>query len=660
MIKKAYLILIAAGFFALVFKSCEKDPLESRKDKEEIIINNDLSSLGRRVEMALPDHVMPIYSIPALKGDHKTESMKQKDVSSNYILKLRAEVSPPSHEGKTLQASHIKIVGNYAYVTYNTKGDEYLGGVDIFDITDISNPELISNAIFTDKDVSSIDVIPQGAGKEHFVYVIGAENIDVNTELSSPALIERYLLNEANQFKHLDEPRQITDLESYAGTDVKFFDNNIFATSGSAGGLTVLTTGMGKESYMEYSYARSVDADDEKLVMFSGMGGGLYVWDKSADYLAEGYAPVHIETGGANIPVSKSMVRISDDFAFVALGDEGMKMFDIAGGEMIDYIPRPAFPDNGDYDENDYVTNGVSVNVSEYMDNADIILVANGGAGVYVSQLTEDNEIALIGSMKFEEGSSANFVEAQDNKVFVATGKGGLKILEIVHYDPGDGNYPVDPVDPEPTIPCETLYDKLISMFPERQSIHEGEHADLIGDELPGSVRLTEKAPVYISFVHNGAGWDNSFGYYHYDAENPPASVDDLQLNILLPDAKYHEGNKLKQGDRFRLGGPTVEFNANTVIGFFIVAKGWDRGQGKMVKGIHTVYTDQKFNHEGMQRHVLFLEEECMDIVLSFEDMISSSSDEDFNDMMFVVSNGDDEFGVQTNYAIDTTGLPVK
>ncbi len=660
MIKKVSILLIAAGIIAVVFTACEKDPLEARKDKEGMIINNDLSRLSRRVQNASPDHVMPVYSIPASPGDLKTKNLMQKEVSSNYVLKLRAEVSPPTYEGKTLQASHIKIVGNYAYVTYNTQGDEYLGGVDIFDVSDISNPTLISNAVFTGKDVSSIDIIPKGAGKEHFVYLAGAEDIYVNTDISSPALIERYQLNESNQFKHIDEPRQITDIESYAGTDVKFFDNNIFATSGSAGGLTVLNAGMGILKYMEFPYARSVDADDDKLVMFCGMGEGLYVWDRNDDYLSEGYTPSHIETGGASIPVSKSMVRLKDNFAFVALGDDGMKMFDIESGDMIDYIPRPAVPENGDFDENDFVTNGVSVNVSEYMDDADIILVANGGAGVYVAQLTEDNEIALVGSMRFEQGSSANFVEAQDNKVFVATGKGGLKILEIVHYDPGEGNYPVDPVEPEPTVPCETLYEKLVAMFPEGKSIHKGEHADLIGVDLPGTIRLTERAPVYISFVHNGAGWDNSFGYYHYDATNPPSSPEELELNILLPDAKYHEDHKLQSGDRFRLGGPTVEFNENTVIGFFIVAKGWDRGQGKMVKGIHTVYTDQEFNKDGMQKHVLFIEEECQDIVLAFEDMISSSSDEDFNDMMFVVSNGDDEFGVQTNYAIDTTGLPVK
>jgi|GEM_PF-561955 len=657
--RKAVLFSVLVAFSLLLFVGCEKDPIETSRDDERMIINNDPSSLDRRVTIASSDHILPIYSVEAPSGDLKTKSLKDKSVSSNYVLKLRAEVDPPTHEGSTLQASHIKIVGDYAYVTYNTQGEEYLGGVDIFDISDISDPKLISGATFPKKDVSSIDVDRKGeAGKEHFVYLVGAEDMEANEELNSPALIERYLLNEANQFKHVDDPRQMSDLESYAGTDVRYFNNNIFATSGSAGGLAVFGTGLGEDAYFGYPYARSVDADEEKLVLFCGMGEGLYVFDKDS-YMDEGYSPRHIETGGANIPVSKSMVRISDQLAFVAMGDEGMKMFDIGSGDELDYIPRPEVPENGEYDEDDFVTNGVSVNTSDYMDS-DIILVANGAAGVYVAQLTEDNEIALVGSMKFEAGSSANFVEAHDNKVFVATGKGGLKVVEIVHYDPGEGNYPVDPVDPEPTVLCETLYDKLVDMFPEKQNIHEGDHADLICEDLPGTLRLKEKAPVYVSFVHNGAGWDNSFGYYHYNVDSPPASPEEVQLNIILPDARHHEGKELEQGDRFRLGGPTIEFEENTVIGFFIVAKGWDPGDQKMVGGIHNVYTDRHFNKEEQQKHLLFLEEECGDIVLAMEDMISSSSDEDFNDMMVVVSNGDDEHGNQTNYAIDRTGLPVK
>lgn len=641
--KRIGLLTTILAFFALMWTSCEKDPGDSQK-YERMIINNNLSSLSKRVAIPKTDWVMPLYPVtqdPWLKG------LKYTDVSSNYVIKLRAEVASPVFEGKRMQASHIRIIGNYAFVAYNRQGPEYLGGIDIFDVSDISNPVLISNAIFPYKDISSMDYESLGAGNNNFIYTAGAENMDYNTDLITPAIVERFILNSANQFEHVDEPRQTTDVMSYVATDIKKFHNKIYVTSGSTGGLTTLNPGMQIMKTEMISDARSIDADSDKMVVLKGTDGEIFVYDLNGNQIN------HIVTGGASIPESKSMVRISGKYAFAALGELGMKMFDLTTGDEIDYLPRPIEYLTADTPEN-YVSNGVSVNDR-------IVLVANGGAGVYVAQLTEDDQIALMGSMKFESGSSANFIEAKDNKVFVATGLGGLKILEIVPYDPGNGDYPVDPIDPEPTIPCETLYDKIISMLPERFNIENGDHADLLNPNMIGSLLITEKAPVYISWVHDGAGWDNTFGYFFYDADNPPTSVDQLELHVVLPYTKKHEGVNLKRGDRFRLGGPTVEFNANTRIGFFLVSKGWDPGTQQMVGGLYTNYTEREFNHNEWQQHTMFLEETCMDIVVTFEDIrFGNGSDKDFNDFIFVVSNGDDEWGTQTNFAISREGLPVK
>lgn len=639
-------ILLLSGIlalFALAMTSCEKDPENSQK-KDWMMIENSLSQLSKRVSIPAADWVMPLYPVPT---DDRLKGLKYTDISSNYVIKLRAEVASPVFEGKRMQASHIKIAGNYAFVTYNRQGPDYLGGIDIFDVTDISNPVLISNAIFPYVDISSIEIESPGAGLNNFVYVAGAENMDHNTDLNTPALAEKFLLNSANQFMHVNDPRQVVDLMSYVATDVKKFNNRIYVTSGSTGGLTTLNPGMNITKTEMISDARSIDADNEKMVVLKGTEGEIFVFDLNGNQIN------HIVTGGASYPEAKSMVRISGNFAFAALGDLGMKMFDLTTGLEVDNLPRPIEYLTADTPEN-YVSNGVSINDR-------IILVANGGAGVYVAQLTEDNQIALMGSMKFESKSSANFIEARDNKIFVATGLGGLKILEIVPYDPGDGDIPVDPIDPEPTIPCPTLYDKIISMLPETFNIMNGPHADLINTDMIGSLLITEKAPVYITWVHDGAGWDNTFGYFFFDAANPPTSVDQLQLHAVLPYTKKHDGVTLKRGDRFRLGGPTVEFNANTRIGFFLVSKGWDPGTQQMVGGLYTNFTERQFNFNQWQQHTMFLEETCNDIVVTFEDIrFGNGSDKDFNDFIFVVSNGDDEWGTQTNYAISREGLPVK
>ena len=78
------------------------------------------------------------------------------------------------------------------------------------------------------------------------------------------------------------------------------------------------------------------------------------------------------------------------------------------------------------------VTNAVSV-------SKDLLFAANGEAGVYVAQAKFDMEsvsgsnpqLKYIGSLKFSKHQSANFVASNDNILFVATGSGGLKIVEI-------------------------------------------------------------------------------------------------------------------------------------------------------------------------------------------------------------------------------------
>ncbi len=648
------------ALFAFILAACEKDPIEERIGRDDMIINNDLSRLSRRVKIIEDGRVMPVLPV-----DHTATAgaLKSAPVQTKYEIILRAEVAPPSYEGKTLQASHIRIVGNNAFVTYNYQGDEYLGGVDVFDVSNIDNPVLTQNVIFPEKDISSIDVEPLGIGMNNFIYLAGAYNLDFDTlGLASPAVVERFNANANNEFVGMEDPRQFADLPSYAGNDVRFDHSGnmaVYATSGSkGGGLTILNHGMQQPRFISIPYARSIDIEGDKMVVYSAENSMLHVIDindLSPDAGENEYVdadPFLIPTGGEHFKdmddedsylEAKSIVRLKGNLAFVAAGTGGMEIYDITNGEKVGYLPRPAEYNDADTPL-DYVTNGVSVN-----DN--LILAAKGGSGVHIAELEDegsDNRARSIGKFKFEEGSSANFVEARDNKVFVATGLGGLKILEIVEL--------------EPTELCETLWDDIVALLPERESIHKEGHPahNLYGEDLPGTIKLNADAPVYITFVHNGAGWDNSFGYYAYHKDDPPDSAGDIDKNIVYAYVNENtNGQEREQGERIRLGGEAKIFDEGTVIGFFIVARGWDKDAGRKVDGKHTLYTDTEFNPGGQRKHILFLEDSCDDIVLGFEDMLDEDdSDEDFNDIILVISNGDDVFGNQTNQYINTPGLP--
>jgi hypothetical protein len=278
-------------------------------------------------------------------------------------------------------------------------------------------------------------------------------------------------------------------------------------------------------------------------------------------------------------------------------------------------------------------------------------LIGNGESGIHVGGLIaeKNDSLWMLGAMEFGESQSANFVESKDNVIFVATGLGGLKILAI-SIDEGV------PDDVEPTDPCETLMANISELFPEGLDVRNV-HDDLFSDTAHLNIHVTEETPVYVSFIDEGAGWRNTFGYYTYPEDDPPQSVEDLEKHIVFPNvSKVGEGGGLDFGDRVQLGEGS--FPAGTVIGFYLVAQGWKNGL--TVEGVYTQYTDKLFNIDQAQQSTLFVSSGCDDIVLTFEDIKvnGSSCDHDFNDIILTIKDSKD-MGLP-NTRLDVSGLPRK
>ncbi|HLE32887.1 MAG TPA: hypothetical protein VJB38_09785, partial [Bacteroidota bacterium] len=170
--------------------------------------------------------------------------------------------------------------------------------------------------------------------------------------------------------------------------------------------------------------ARSVDVSGGTVTVMQGTGATLRTYDASTNGLLNSYF-----VGGADIPDSKSMVKVVLDRAFVAAGDGGVRVFSFTSGTVIDSLARVTVTG---IDPDLTVTNAVSV-------SKDFLFAANGEAGVYVAQGDFDMEavpasdpnLSYLGSLNFSTAQSANFVASNDNILFIATGTGGLKIVEI-------------------------------------------------------------------------------------------------------------------------------------------------------------------------------------------------------------------------------------
>jgi len=277
---------------AILF-SCQKDnssdkSVQNLKDKN-IIVSNDSRTLSNRIKLF--NQLLKVENVTTnLKGLNEPPKV---DLTKNYAFKLRAEVDPPVFEGHTLMATHVKILDHYAFVTYNTKGDIHLGGLEVFDVTDISSPKIIWQAVFSKTDVSSVDYY------ENKIYIVGAQDVtsDTTLKLRTPALLEVLQLNSNREIQKVDT---VINLDSYAGTDVKVGAEGIYTTSGSNGFLKIYNHSYDSVYAVAISDARSVGLNTNNAYVLSGQPGKVTVFDRANHSLVNTYSP-----GGANTPESK-------------------------------------------------------------------------------------------------------------------------------------------------------------------------------------------------------------------------------------------------------------------------------------------------------------------------------------------------------------------
>jgi len=195
----------------------------------------------------------------------------------------------------------------------------------------------------------------------------------------------------------------------------------------------------------------------------------------------------------------------------------------------------------------------------------------------------------------------------------------------------GVPNYLVKPSD----VIEQGLLDDINSSLPERKKVQDV-HPDYLAEGTQTNIVLIKEADVWVTFVHEGAGYKNSLGFYTYKVgEEPTLPVNIKQLNVIYPNLSVPTLGGLQSGNKVYLG----KFQANTVISWFLVANGWN---GKEVtKGLNLFYSQPEFNPEknkDKKNHMVLLLDKVRNLLLmGFEDLNreTGSSDDDFNDAIY-------------------------
>jgi hypothetical protein len=187
------------------------------------------------------------------------------------------------------------------------------------------------------------------------------------------------------------------------------------------------------------------------------------------------------------------------------------------------------------------------------------------------------------------------------------------------------------------TVRAETLAN-IETKFPEDVNAKD-KLPTLFNSDIDKAIVLSGESEVYVTFVSEDASYQNSLGYYTYNVDSPPANVSGVELHILFPNVS---DNVITRGDMVQVG--TGKFPAGTVVGFFIIINGWEKGS--LHDDRDKIYTDMRFNAGGEQQHILFKFKGFGDIVLGFEDILIATAGNhynDFNDLLFTVTDNKDK-----------------
>ncbi len=182
---------------------------------------------------------------------------------------------------------------------------------------------------------------------------------------------------------------------------------------------------------------------------------------------------------------------------------------------------------------------------------------------------------------------------------------------------------------------------RVNNSLPERGSV-PAIHPEYIASNTASNIEITQTAELWMTFLHEGAGYLNTIGYYKYHKNNPPVSTADISsIHVVFPNLSYqNSGGGLISGDKVYLG----TCGADTMIGFVLLANAYNSNSNQVGNGNGQFYSNDELNPESSaalrSHNVLLWDSIEQKMIIAFEDLNrESNSDDDFNDALIYISS---------------------
>lgn len=400
--KYRLLQLLSLIIATVVFTACQDDmvpDLESGSGR--LKISNDALALSERVNYKNQNvNVLPISEISSVRSEVAGQTFESEDYT------LVAEIESPVINGEKTSATHIKIIGDKAYITYHINGSTYGGGFDIIDLSNSDNIRVTGSAQFNDTDFNALDIdITNGAT---YAYLAGANG--------KGAYIEKIRIDNGLIIDDTDS----LQLEGFNTNGIAVSKHQLYVTVGgsSNSGYYALDIRNANKMWQVNEYKAADYAKDVALVS-TDLNSQLVFLSAGSAYIdvsqvtSKGLGNFrNIQAEEINIKDGKNTIALDGQYIYAAMGDQGFQIYHEVFHSYLFKIPTNQMGGG--------LTNGVSVDDEN-------IYIANGSGGVYIAKKPNGTSFGLTGLLNME--GSANYVASDNDYLLVANGIGGVKIL---------------------------------------------------------------------------------------------------------------------------------------------------------------------------------------------------------------------------------------
>lgn len=337
-------------------------------------------------------------------------------VTTGMGLRLVGAIDAPVYNGVKLQATDVQWVGNTVFASYNVRGDQFLGALQVIDVSDRRNPRVLAEAIYPETDLSRIRV----SGSR--ILAAGADARDGGT-------LESFTWNGSTLTFD-----GYVKLGSYAGTYVDLAGPRAYVTFGDArGGIGVFDVNQKPPKLLQ-----TLPLDDPRWVVATGELGIVALAGsppRLVRFDASGALAQSVPVDGAHVG-APTWASLRDETMFLSSDDAGLLVYDLKTFNRLGAMPSTG-----------------NANGSALAPDGRLAFLANGEEGLVVADVSDPtNPVRLASIDVADDNGSANAVALSGGYIALADGLGGVKIVEYSRSAPRPGDCDGDgiPDDADP------------------------------------------------------------------------------------------------------------------------------------------------------------------------------------------------------------------